>query len=70
MINEANQPLEFNAPQSQVITNELAKKGGFASSIVVDRAQDVNKQILGQTKKQTDLVGKIRDEIAKYSVIQ
>ena len=70
MINEANQPLEINAPQSQVITNELAKKGGFASSVVVDRAQDINKQILGQTKKQTDLVGKIRDEIAKYSVIQ
>ena len=53
-----------------VITNELASKGGWASSIVVDRAKDYNKEILAVQTKQYDLQNQIKNSIEKYGVIQ
>ena len=52
------------------ITNELARKGGFASSVVTDRAQDINAQILKTQNKQYDVQKSIKDAVEKYSVIQ
>lgn len=62
-----------NKPQlmtTGVITNQLAAKGGFASSVVTDRAQDINAQILKTQNKQYDVQKSIKDAIEKYSVIQ
>ena len=52
------------------ISNQLAKKGGFASSVVTDRAQDINAQILKTQNKQYDVQKSIKDAVEKYSVIQ
>ena len=54
----------------QVITNELASKGGWASSVVVERAQDINKEILAVQNRQFDLQQQIKTALDKYSVIQ
>ena len=53
-----------------VITNELASKGGWASSVVVDRVKDYNKEILAVQNKQYDLQNQIKNSIEKYGVIQ
>lgn len=60
-----------------VIADQLARKGGDLSSVVMDRAQDVNKQILAEQIKQTDLTSKLNSSmqknntlIEKYAVIQ
>ena len=52
------------------ISNQLAKTGGFASSVVTDRAQDINAQILKTQNKQYDVQKSIKDAVEKYSVIQ
>lgn len=51
-----------------IISNELAKKGGFASSVVVER-NNVNKQILSAEQQQVNLQNAIKNEISKYGVI-
>lgn len=64
---------QMNGPRlmsSGTITNELAAKGGFASSVVTDRAQDINAQILKTTNKQYDIQKQIKDAVEKYGVIQ
>ena len=66
--NGVNSNLSFKG--QNIITNQLAQKGGFASSIVVDRAQDVNKEILAVQNKQYDLQNQIKSALDKYSVIQ
>lgn len=72
---KANQKLELQT--NGVITNDLARKGGWASSVVVDRAQDINKEILNVQKSQVSLMQKINDTMSKsndllkqFSVIQ
>lgn len=70
MIEDATNASGIKLNTNGVITNQLAQKGGFASSVVTDRAQDINKQILSQTKKQTDITTQIRNAVEKYSVIQ
>lgn len=50
-------------PQSdQVYSNELARMGGFSSSIVVDR-MDVNRQILNANRKSNDYLNTINTGI-------
>lgn len=66
--NGVNSNLSFKG--QNIITNQLAQKGGFASSIVVDRAQDVNKEILAVQNKQYDLQNQIKSALDNYSVIQ
>ena len=70
MIDDATNAPNISLNSNGVITNQLAAKGGFASSVVTDRAQDINKEILSQTKKQTGISTEIRNAIEKYSVIQ
>lgn len=71
LIEEANGVgSNLNLKGQNIISNELAAKGGFASSVVVDRAQDVNKEILAVQNKQYDLQQQIKTALDKYSVIQ
>ena len=72
---KANQKLELQT--NGVITNDLARKGGWASSVVVDRAQDINKEILNVQRSQVSLMQKINETMSKsndllkqFSVIQ
>lgn len=51
------------------ITNELARRGGFASSVVTDTSLDVNSQILAVQKAQESLLKQIDAEIKKLGVI-
>ena len=51
------------------ITNELARRGGFASSVVTDTSLDVNTQILAVQKAQESLLKQIDAEIKKLGVI-
>ena len=60
----------IKAKGQNIITNQLAQKGGFASSVVVDRAQDVSKEILSVQTRQYDLQQQIKAALDKYSVIQ
>ena len=53
-----------------VQTNELAARGGFASSVVRDKTWEVNYQILHQAKQQAAIMGKIKQSIDKFGVIQ
>ena len=71
LINEAMNQIQGPKIMSNgTITNELAAKGGFASSVVTDRAQDINAQILKTTNKQYDVQKQIKDAVEKYGVIQ
>lgn len=77
MIGQFKQGAKLNIGGQQVITNDLARKGGWASSVVVDRAQDINKEILNVQKSQVSLMQKINDTMSKsndllkqFSVIQ
>lgn len=63
-----NQKVELDKPE--VITNDLARKGGWASSVVVDRSVDINEQILKVEQSQKDILTNIKDLVDKYSVIQ
>lgn len=51
------------------ITNELASRGGFASSVVTDSKTDVNNQILTVQKAQEALLKQIEAELKKMGVI-
>ena len=77
MIGQLKNGSKLNLDRNGVITNDLARKGGWASSVVVDRAEDINRQILGVQKTQVDLMHKINDTMSKsndllkqFSVIQ
>lgn len=72
---KAGQKLDLQT--NGVITNDLARKGGWASSVVVDRAQDINKDILNVEKTQVDLMNKLNETmnrsnelLKQFSVIQ
>ena len=54
----------------RIITNQLAQKGGFASSVVVDRARDVSKQILAAELRQYEIQNQIKRTLDDYKVIQ
>lgn len=51
------------------MTNELASRGGFASSVVTDSKTDVNNQILTVQKAQEALLKQINTELKKLGVI-
>lgn len=53
-----------NVQNDQVFSNELARMGGFSSSIVVDR-MDVSKQILDVNKKANDNLNTIASSVQK-----
>lgn len=53
-----------------ILTNELAARGGFSSSVVADSRKDINSQILSQNKSQVDILNKISKELKKLGVIQ
>lgn len=52
------------------LTNELARRGGFASSVVRDTEDDINKQIMNNGKTTNQLLTEIRDFNKKNGVIQ
>lgn len=51
------------------MTNELASRGGFASSVVTDSKTDVNNQILTVQKAQEAILKQITAELKKIGVI-
>lgn len=51
------------------MTNELASRGGFSSSVVSDDRYDVNEQILTVQKAQEALLRQIETELKKMGVI-
>ena len=51
------------------MTNELASRGGFASSVVTDSKTDVNNQILTVQKAQEAILKQITVELKKIGVI-
>ena len=51
------------------MTNELASRGGFASSVVTDSKTDVNNQILSVQKAQEAILKQITAELKKIGVI-
>lgn len=52
-------------PIESTITNELARKGGFASSVVVEDANSVNKRILEANEKQVSINEKMLGKVDK-----
>lgn len=64
-----NQKLNIGSG-TNVITNQIASKGGYASSIVIDRSVDINKQILDVQKSQSQTLKQIKNLTEKNSVIQ
>lgn len=53
-----------------IITNELAQRGGFTSSVVMDDAEDVNQQLINNGRTANQLLTEIRDFNKKNGVIQ
>nr|DAM63932.1 MAG TPA: chromosome segregation protein [Caudoviricetes sp.] len=51
------------------MTNELASRGGFASSVVTDSKTDINNQILTVQKAQEAILKQITTELKKIGVI-
>ncbi len=51
------------------MTNELASRGGFASSVVTDSKTDINNQILTVQKAQEAILKQITAELKKIGVI-
>ena len=51
------------------MTNELASRGGFASSVVTDNKTDINNQILTVQKAQEAILKQITAELKKIGVI-
>lgn len=63
---ELNQAQKTNpVPIESTITNELARKGGFASSVVVEDANSVNKRILDANEKQVSINEKMLSKVDK-----
>lgn len=52
-------------PIEGTITNELAKKGGFASSVVVEDANSLNKRLLEANEKQVSINEKMLGKVDK-----
>lgn len=52
-------------PIQSTITNELARKGGFASSVVVEDANSLNKRILEANEKQVSINEKLLGKVDK-----
>ena len=52
-------------PIQSTITNELARKGGFASSVVVEDANSLNKRILEANEKQVSINEKMLGKVDK-----
>lgn len=52
-------------PIESTITNELARKGGFASSVVVEDANSLNKRILEASEKQASNSEKMLNKVDK-----
>lgn len=69
-IGQFKQGQSFKLDTGTVITNDIARKGGYASSVVVDRSVDVNQQILQVQKSQKDILTNIQTLMDRYSVIQ
>ena len=64
--NEVNKAQKNNPVQIEsTITNELAKKGGFASSVVVEDANSLNKRILEASEKQVSINEKMLGKVDK-----
>ena len=70
LISKYKQGQKVDIGRQTVITNDIARKGGYASSVVVDRSVDVNQQILAVQKTQEKLMSDIKDLMKQYSVIQ
>lgn len=70
MLSQFKNNEKLDIGRETVITNDLARKGGYASSVVVDRSVDVNQQILSVQKSQQQLMTDIKDLVKQYSVIQ
>ena len=77
LLSEFREGQKLNIGKQSVITNDIARKGGWASSVVVDHAQDINKQILDVQKTQVSLMDKINETmktsnelLKQFSVIQ
>ena len=52
----------LNLQSDKIYSNELARMGGFSSSVVVDR-MDVNKEILNTNKKSNEYLNTINSSI-------
>ena len=52
------------------MTNELAARGGFSSSVVTDTKEDINRQIFDIQKQSKDLLADIDDKVKKLGVIE
>ena len=64
--NELNKAQKNNPVQIEsTITNELARKGGFASSVVVEDANSLNKRILEASEKQVSINEKLLGKVDK-----
>lgn len=63
---EYNRAQQTNPIQIEgTITNELARKGGFASSVVVEDANSLNKRILEANEKQVSINEKLLGKVDK-----
>lgn len=70
LVNQFKNNTNFKLDTGTVISNDFARKGAYASSVVVDRSVDINQQILQVQKSQKDLLSNIQTLMDKYSVIQ
>ena len=52
------------------LTNELARRGGFTSSVVSDPMWTINQQLLQVQKYQNNILSSIRDDIKNVGVIR
>ena len=52
------------------LTNELARRGGFTSSVVSDPMWTINQQLLQVQKSQNNILSSIRDDIKNVGVIR
>ena len=52
------------------LTNELARRGGFTSSVVSDPSRSINQQLLQIQKSQNNILTGIRDDIKNVGVIR
>ena len=62
---ELNNQQKIPVPIQSTITNELARKGGFASSVVVEDANSLNKRILDANEKQVSINEKMLGKVDK-----
>ena len=52
------------------LTNDLARRGGFTSSVVSDPMRSINQQLLQIQKYQNNILSSIRDDIKNVGVIR